>query len=195
MTSNRKITDKELVKRLHNNDEAALSIIYKEQWEIMYLAAYNLLKDKSISEDIVQDVFVSFWQKRNTIEIKVSIRSYLYTSIIYKVYDYFRKNKKMIKEELFNHFDKKVQVSNPETKLMHKELVDCLDLLINQLPPKRREVFKLSREEQLTNQEIAERLSISKRTVEGHITKALIFLRNSLGVSISIEFMSFISNY
>jgi len=195
MTSNRKITDKELVKRLHNNDEAALSIIYKEHWEIMYLAAYNLVKNKAISEDIVQDVFVSFWQKRSIIEIKVSIRSYLYTSTTYKVYDYFRKNKKMIKEELFDHFDKKIQVSNPETKLMHKELVGCLDSLINQLPPKCKEVFKLSREEQLTNQEIAERLNISKRTVEGHITKALILLRNSLGVSVSIEFMSFISNY
>ncbi|CAI8204840.1 MAG: ECF RNA polymerase sigma factor SigE [Formosa sp. Hel1_33_131] len=195
MTSNRKIKDTDLVKRLHNNDQAALAIIYKEHWEIMYLAAYNLLRDKSISEDIVQDVFVSFWQKRNTLEIKVSIRSYLYTSTTYKVYDYFRKNKKMIKEELFNHFDEKVQVSNPETKLMHKELVGFIDSLINQLPPKCKEVFKLSREEQLTNQEIAQRLSVSKRTVEGHITKALMLLRNSLGVNVSIEFMSFISNY
>jgi len=195
MTSNRKIKDTDLVKRLHNNDQAALAIIYKEHWEIMYLAAYNLLRDKSISEDIVQDVFVSFWQKRNTLKIKVSIRSYLYTSTTYKVYDYFRKNKKMIKEELFNHFDEKVQVSNPETKLMHKELVGFIDSLINQLPPKCKEVFKLSREEQLTNQEIAQRLSVSKRTVEGHITKALMLLRNSLGVNVSIEFMSFISNY
>ena len=195
MTSNRKIKDTDLVKRLHNNDQAALAIIYKEHWEIMYLAAYNLLRDKSISEDIVQDVFVSFWQKRNTLEIKVSIRSYLYTSTTYKVYDYFRKNKKMIKEELFNHFDEKVQVSNPETKLMHKELVGFIDSLINQLPPKCKEVFKLSREEQLTNQEIAQRLSVSKRTVEGHISKALMLLRNSLGVNVSIEFMSFISNY
>jgi len=78
---------------------------------------------------------------------------------------------------------------------MHKELVGFIDSLINQLPPKCKEVFKLSREEQLTNQEIAQRLSVSKRTVEGHITKALMLLRNSLGVNVSIEFMSFISNY
>ncbi|MDO5980183.1 RNA polymerase sigma factor [Flavivirga spongiicola] len=194
MTLTRKRIDEDLVERLRNNDEEALSIIYKEYWEIMYLSAYNLLKNRAVSEDVVQEVFFSFWQKRSTLEIKVSIRSYLYTSVTYKVYDYFRKNKKMIKEELFQHFDEKVQALTPETKLIHKELVDYIDSLITQLPPKRLEVFKLSREEQLSNQEIAKRLGISKRTVEGHITKALIFLRSSLGVHISIEFLSLISN-
>ena len=194
MDLDRKRIDKDLVERLRNNDDEALSIIYKEYWEIMYLSAYNLIKDRSISEDIVQDVFFSFWKKRSTLEIKVSIRSYLYTSTTYKVYDYFRKNKKMIKEELFHHFDEKVQALNPETKLIHKELVDHINSLITQLPPKRLEVFMLSREEQLSNQEIAERLGISKRTVEGHITKALMFLRSSLGIHVSVEFLSLITN-
>ena len=195
MTSNSKIVDKDIMEKLRNDEEQVLSIVYKDNWEIMYLAAYNMLKDRALAEDIVQDVFVSFWQKRNTISIKTSIKNYLYISVIYKVYDYYRKNNKIIKEELFNHFDYKIQQSNPETKLIHKELMDCIDSLINDLPPKCREVFKFSREEQLSNMEIAERLKISKRTVEGHISKALLHLRKSLGVTVSVEFIAFISSY
>lgn len=62
---------------------------------------------------------MSVWNKRETIDIKISLRSYLYTSTIYKVYDFFRKNSKMVTTELLDDFDKKIQPSNPETILMH----------------------------------------------------------------------------
>lgn len=185
-----KYNDIDLVKRLQENEEEALTIIYKEYWEIMYLAAYNLVKDKSVCEDIVQEVFISLWQRRAKIQIKASLKSYLYTSTVYKVYDHFSKNKKMLKDELFDNFENKIETSNPETKLMHEELIYHLDSIVDSLPDKCREVYKLSRENMLSNKEIAEQLNISQRTVEGHISKALKILKESLGVAVSIEFIT-----
>jgi RNA polymerase sigma-70 factor (ECF subfamily) len=185
-----KYNDIDLVKRLQENEEEALTIIYKEYWEIMYMAAYNLVKDKSVCEDIVQEVFISLWQRRAKLQIKASLKSYLYTSTVYKVYDHFNKNKKMLKDELFDNFENKIETSNPETKLMHQELIYHLDAIVDSLPDKCREVYKLSRENMLSNKEIAEQLNISQRTVEGHISKALKILKESLGVAVSIEFIA-----
>lgn len=186
-----KYNDIDLVKRLQENEEQALTIIYKEYWEIMYVAAYNLVKDRSVCEDIVQEVFISLWQRRAKLQIKTSLKSYLYTSTVYKVYDHFSKNKKMLKDELFDNFENKIETSNPETKLMHEELIHLLDSIIDTLPDKCKEVYKLSRENMLSNKEIAEQLNISQRTVEGHISKALKILKESLGVVVSVEFILF----
>jgi len=184
-----KYNDLDLVKRLQQNEEEALTIIYKEYWQIMYMAAYNLVKDRSVCEDIVQEVFISLWQRREKLQIKTSLKSYLYTSTVYKVYDHFSKNKKMLKDELFDNFENKIEASNPETKLMHEELIHHLDSIVDTLPDKCKEVYKLSRENMLSNKEIAEQLNISQRTVEGHISKALKILKESLGVAVSIEFI------
>lgn len=188
MSSEINLKERDLIHRLNNNDELALASIYNEYWEIMYLGAYNLVKNKQISEDIVQDVFVNMWKKRGELEIKVSLRSYLYTSTIYKTYDYFRKNKSAIRVDLLDNFSERVQSSNPETKLMDRELQGYLETVISKLPEKCRVVYKLSRDEQLSHKEIAVRLNISTRTVEGHISKALKVLRSSLG-SISTIFL------
>lgn len=180
MSSKLSLKERDLIHRLNNNDESALASVYKENWELMYFAAFNLVKNKQISEDIVQDVFVEIWKKREGLNVKVSLKSYLYTSTIYKTYDYFRKNKSAITVDLLENFNDRLQTSNPETKLMDKELEEYLETIISELPEKCRIVFDLSRNEDLSHKEIASKLNISPRTVEGHITKALKVLRSSL---------------
>ncbi|AUS06052.1 RNA polymerase sigma factor [Pseudotamlana carrageenivorans] len=153
--------DDYLIHLLHKGDESALTLIYKKYWQIMYLAAYNIVKNKEVSEDIVQDVFVNLWNKKDKVLVKTSLKSYLYTSTIYKVYDFFRKNKKMIHVELLDDFSQKAQVLTPENQLIHKELIQQFEDVIKVLPKKCKEVFKLSREQGLSNKDIAKQLNVS----------------------------------
>ena len=181
----------ELLYLLRNGDEKAFRKLYDLYWEKLFISAYNKLKDRELCEDILQEVFIGLWNKRNTLIIQTSLQNYLYASVTYKVYDVFRKNHDFLKNELLEKFEQRIQDANPETLLMHQELIYQIEMAIDALPEKSRIVFKLSREEQLSYIEIAEKLNISVKTVEAHISKSLRLLRNSLGTNLSIGLIIF----
>ena len=192
MTNVLKTKEQQLIERLQQGDENALSVLYKEYWEMMYLAAFNLVKNKHVCEDLVQEVFISLWKKRQNLVIKISLRGYLYTSVVYKVYDHFRKNKSKINVELVEGFDKRIEQSTPESKLIYSELIEFINISIEELPEKCKLVFKLSRDEQLSHKEISEKLNISVRTVEGHVLKAIKHIKAEFGKNMSMELVVFI---
>lgn len=181
----------ELLYLLRNGDEKAFRKIYDLYWEKLFISAYNKLKDRELCEDILQEVFIGLWKKRDTLIIQTSLQNYLYASVTYKVYDVFRKNHDFLKNELLEKFEQRIQDANPETLLMHQELIYQIEMAIDTLPEKSKIVFKLSREEQLSYIEIAEKLNISVKTVEAHISKSLRLLRNSLGTNLSIGLVIF----
>jgi len=176
-----------LVKRLNASDSTALSDIYNAYWKPLFLSSYALLKNKEISEDIIQDVFLELWKKRENLKITISLKAYLYACTRYKVYNHFRKNKNGLNIELFENLNNRVYQSTPLTKLMHKELLQHINVVVASLPEKCKQVYTLSREKQLSHKEIAEQLNISTKTVENHITKALKTLRLSMGNVLSAE--------
>ncbi|KJD34889.1 hypothetical protein PW52_13350 [Tamlana sedimentorum] len=182
MTNN----DKEILKRLKKSDKRAFTELYESYWKPLYISSYNLLKDKEQCEEIIQDVFVDFWNARHKLQIKISIKSYLYACVRYKVFNEFRK-KKIQRVELFENLNERFQYSTPETKLMHAELVEQINIVVKTLPKKCQEVYLLSRNKQLSHKEIANKLGISTKTVENHITLALRILRANLGGLISME--------
>lgn len=169
-----------LISSLKGGDKSALTFIYDKYWKPLFIASYNLLKDKEVCEEIIQDVFVDIWMRREELEIKVSLQSYLYACVRYKVFAEFRK-KKIIRVDLFEDLNLRFQHATPETKVMYEELELQISKAVNQLPEKCQKVYKLSRNEQLTHFEIAQKLNISTKTVENHITNALRYLRASLG--------------
>ncbi|MFH4968391.1 RNA polymerase sigma-70 factor [Gaetbulibacter sp. M240] len=180
--------DSKILKRLQKSDKKALTELYESYWKPLFISSYNLLKDKELSEEIIQDVFIDLWKNRETLQIKISIKSYLYACVRYKVFGEFRKNK-VKNVELFEDLNQRFQYATPETKLMHEELVKQVDTIVNTLPKKCREVYILSRNKQLSHKEISEQLGISTKTVENHITMALKVLRKSLGHLLSIELL------
>lgn len=192
MQRSSKVSDNILIDRLKKDDKKALAELYNAYWQPLFISSYNLLKDKELCEEIVQNVFIDLWNNREKIQIKISINSYLYACIRYKVFGQFRK-KKMIKVELFDDLKKRFQYATPETKIIHKELVEQIDAIVETLPKKCRKVYRLSRNEQLSHKEIANQLNISTKTVENHITIALKAIREALGYMLSIELLLFIS--
>lgn len=186
------LPEDEIIQRLRNDDKKALSLIYNAYWKPLFMSSYNLLKDKELCEEIIQDVFIDLWNNRANIQIKISLNSYLYACTRYKVFAQFRKQK-ITRVELFEDLKKRFQYSTPETKIMHKELVEQIDVVVETLPEKCRKVYILSRRNQLSHKEIAEKLNISTKTVENHISYALKALRKALGPMLGVELLLFLT--
>lgn len=184
-----KIPENEIIQRLKNDDKKALTLIYTAFWKPLFLSSYNLLKNKELCEEIVQDVFVDLWNNRNKIQIKISLNSYLYACTRYKVFNQFRKQK--VRAELYENLERRFQYATPETKIMHKELVAHIETVVKKLPKKCQNVYRLSRHEQLSHKEIANQLSISTKTVENHISFALKALSRALGPMLSVHLLLF----
>lgn len=182
-----------LINRLRNGDESALTELYNKFWQSLFVSSYNVLKDKELCEDIIQDIFMNIWHNREKLEINISLKGYMYACARYQVFNQFKKNKDKIHVELFEDLDKRFQYSTPETQLMHEELLEQINSIVQALPEKCQLVYKLSREEQLSHKEIAERLDISTKTVENHITKALHVIRLSMGTSASMAMVLWLS--
>jgi RNA polymerase sigma-70 factor (ECF subfamily) len=174
-------TDEELVQRLANNDRQAFEQLYERYWFELYQTGFAILKDADAVKDVVQDVFVWLWENRTTVHITY-IKAYLKAAIRFKIANYIRSGN--IRETFFDELARVASGAFPATgneMVELKELQQVIHDSISQLPEKCREVYRLSREEGLTNREIAERLGISVKTVEAQMTIALKRLRTELG--------------
>ena len=181
MTNSSPERDKLFVLQLKQGDRHAFNKLFNAYWQPLFISAFKVLKDKEICEEIVQDIFIGIWKNRRNLEIKVSLEKYLFSCVRYQVFNQFRKNQKNLRSELFENLEQRCTHENPESEVLYKELEHKVDSIVKELPEKCRMVYKMSREEQLSHKEISNRLNISPKTVENHITKALFVLRASMG--------------
>lgn len=163
------------------DDQAALNQLYKKYWKMLFLSAYRILHDQQMCEDITQEIFLKLWDKRQRIEVKKSLKSYLCACIRHEVFRQIRNN--VVKEDIFDNLQDRLQTPSEYGNIEHKELIIKINSIVNGLPEKCRQVYKLSREEQLSHKQIAFQLDISTKTVENHLNKALHQLRNALAFS------------
>ena len=168
--------EENLIAALKSNNEDALTSIYYHFRDSLFQNANRVLQDHEASEEIVQDVFFELWDKRMRLEIRFSLNAYLYGMTRYMVFRHIRNEKSRIRvyEDLANQypFDKYLCLT-PESFLIEKQMNEQVTALLNELPPRCREVYRLSRHDQLSHKEISIRLQISPKTVENQITKAL----------------------
>jgi RNA polymerase sigma-70 factor (ECF subfamily) len=180
------VNDKVLLDRLTKGDENALNEIYLIYWQDLFLSAYNVLRDKAACEDIVQDLFLQLWQKREVLQITASLRAYLFTAVRYNVFRQIRTGK--VRSELFEYIEERMDVTAADHLLEEREMNLQVARAVAALPEKCREVYKLSREEELSHKEIATKLNISTKTVENQITIALKRVRSSLNTFVIVLF-------
>lgn len=168
------LEDNELFNRVRLSDAKAFDEIYLRYWRKLYALAFYHLKDSEAAEDIVQEVFTSLWAARERSDIKY-LYTYLATATKYAVFHHFAQpsNSTASLEELLSL---PVEQPSAESRLLQDEI----NREINRLPEKCRLVFHYSREEGLGNKNISEKLNISTKAVEKHITRALRQLRVQL---------------
>lgn len=163
--------------------------IFKMHYKMLCNAANKILNDKDAAEDVVQDVFLKFWSKKENINIIQSVKSYLYRATINTSLNHLERNKKVIRLQNTDLSNESFSVNEGE-ELYHKELKGKIDEAINQLPPKCKVIFVLSRYEEMKYQQIADHLGISIKTVENQMGKALKMLRERLKPFLTHEFIS-----
>lgn len=153
--------------------------IFKEHYSLLCNAAMKVVKERNTAEDIVQDVFMKIWNSRSKLNVNTSIKAYLYKSVVNTALSHLEKNKNLSiidKEIAENTLTSEVN----ESQLSDGEILQLLKNGIEELPPKCQTIFSLSRFEGLTNNEIAEYLDLSPKTVENQIGIALAQLRKNL---------------
>ncbi len=182
------VTDEQLIQLIRDYDHReAFDELYSRHWNYLFTATFNNLRDRDDSLDICQSVFLWLWEHRKTLNIKTNIRGYLYSSIKYKIANFIRSGK--IRSSYFDELQRVDTESFHENELEIKELKNLINQLVNELPEKCKEVFQLSRNENLTHKQIADKLGISEKTVDDHILRAIKKLRAPLNRLASLFLM------
>ncbi|KAA2239810.1 RNA polymerase sigma-70 factor [Chitinophaga agrisoli] len=181
MESHSEVSDLQLVAEMKLHQHKAYETLYNRYAAQLYLLAANKLQSKEIAEELVHDVFIKFWEKREQIEIQSNVAGYLFKMLRNEILQYFRSSatsKTVFIEEMMA-----VEVGDKAGTADHlyaKDLETRLSATIDALPEKCREIFIMSRQQDLSVKEIAGRLDIADQTVKNQLTKALTIIRKEL---------------
>lgn len=171
------LSDIELIALVSNKDEQAFSTLYERYFPLLFIYAGKIIPDQEIAKDILQDVFVSLWSKTPQ-DIKTNFSSYMYSAVRYQLFDYIDKQKvRKGYADSLQHFLNQGECST-DNYLIEKELQQQIEKEVMNLPPKMREIFILSRQENKSYEEIARQSSISPNTVRKQISNALKIMRS-----------------
>ncbi len=171
---------------VRQNCQEAFEEIYRRYWSKIYFAAYKILKEHEVASDITQEVFTNLWLKRDTAEIN-NLSSYLYGMVRNMVLKNLRDGK--IAQSHLDRMNHVTFVNQTEETVNLNQLQDIYAASMAALPERCREVFHLSRHENLSVKEIALQMSISPKTVENQITKALKLLRVAFSEVVLLAFI------
>lgn len=168
-----------LFQRWKSGNEAAFEDLFNQVFPALLKFAAKMMKDEGLAEEAVMDVFFRIWNKKQEIEIQGDVEQYLYKCVKHAIVDHYRKKKPAFKP--LSEIDHEIaHESLSDDKLMAKELEHQYNFGINQLSPKRKEVYELSRMKGMSYREIATFTGLSLNTVENHVSASLKFLRTYL---------------
>ena len=169
----------ELVAALQEGDEGAYAWLMDRYHKRLCLYALSLCREQGRAEDIVQNVLFRLWKTRDRLRPDASVRSYLYRSVYNEFLDQYKHRKFIL--DLERRYTESLNALVEEEDAVLERLIALMRVEIENLSPKRKEIFLLSKKEGLTNMEIAEHLKISLKTVENQMTSAFKQLREALG--------------
>ena len=184
-------TEKELVKKLKDGDSFAFEVLFYKYRNKIKGFALKIVPAQIDPEEIVQEVFVRVWLKKEAIDPEKDFQSYLFSIAKHLVLDHL---KSAVNRKLYfvgEHFQQDLLEEEGLDATISEETEAKLQKLINEIPERRREIFRLSRFEGLSYKQIAERLNISENTVDSQIRNALAFLRKEFRKIVVLVFLYF----
>lgn len=170
----------QLIQELILGNPKAYNYLVNNYHHKLCVYAYSFTHDHDLAEDIVQNVFMRIWNKRKNLKDDFSITNFLYKSVYNEFIDQYRSQKSFYPLEK-KYIDSINTIVESEDENSIERIIKIVKKEIQNLPPKCKEIFLLSKEDGLTNIEIAEYKNISIKSVEAHITKAFSMLRSALG--------------
>ncbi|HET7180079.1 MAG TPA: RNA polymerase sigma-70 factor [Chryseosolibacter sp.] len=172
--------EKAILMQFKVGDVAAFDRIYHRYNKKLCNFASRLIKDYDTGVEIVQDVFVTLWERHEQVNTELNFNNYIFTITYNSIRKHFRNKSIETKVKDYLLSNSRGTMENTDGAIMYNELLDLANKTIEKLPPKRKLVYKLSREEGMRAKEIAAHLNISTRTAENHLAKALKFLEKEL---------------
>ena len=171
--------EKLVIDRLKGGDAEAFTILYNRYWLKVYNFAQLYIISSSELSEVVQDVFLKVWESKEILDADKNFDGFLFMITRNIIFNYSRRHfnelnfKMTVLKGLENSYD-------IEEELDAADLKNYIDKLISQLPARRQQIFRMSREEHLSNREIAERCAVSEKAIERQITLALKFIKENL---------------
>ena len=166
-------TDKHFLSQIRNNNVEAYKHLFELYYRDLYFFARKFLENREVAEEVVQDVFIALWENRDVLIIEKSIKSYLFASVKNRSINYLKSKINNINFVNINNADSESHILITDQPLELEELDNLIQKAVSSLPPRCREMFHLSRNTEMTYQEIADALDVSKETVKSHINEAI----------------------
>jgi RNA polymerase sigma factor (sigma-70 family) len=163
--------DSQLVTLLTQGDEAAFSEIYERYWLKLYNESHKRLNDGEFCADIIQDVFADLWLTREDKKIE-NLGAYLFTATRYRIFSLYKKRKNLTAiEESIEMMS--ASASDPDSIFFEKEIRECIEIWLSLQPEKRKKVFAMKFDQELSTREISETLRVSQKTVQNQFTTSI----------------------
>ncbi|MCC9138851.1 RNA polymerase sigma factor [Pontibacter silvestris] len=181
--------DQELLQLIQQDNCEAFDELYSRYWKRLYVTASNKTGCEEDAMDLVQDLFVEFWNKRASVSITASLASYLFSCLYYKTFHYFRT--KGLQDKHIRNFQLFLQqsdeaaydvdpVSPYEAELAYEQLQEIINQAIEEMPEKMRQVFQMTRSGERSVAEVADALNLSPQTVKNQAGNAMQRLRKAV---------------
>lgn len=182
------------------HNDLSFEQLFKAHYKELHAYAHVILRDPDLAEEIVQNMFLKFWEKRDLLNVQTSIKAYLYKCIYHDSLNYLKRQKVETKYQDYAAYSMNNSHEAASSRVELNELERKLHQALNELPEHCRTIFQMSRFEELKYREIAEQLGLSIKTVENQMGKALKILRVKLAdfitlITLSLPWIIFYKNF
>lgn len=173
-------TEINLIHQINTGNELVFEKVFKQYFKTLQNYAYTILNDLDVAEEMVQNVFLKIWEKREKLPQDANIGSYLYKSVYHESLNWLRHEKVKLSHQQHTFYSMKDETDNAADRIKMKQLEEHLQKALNDLPQQCRTIFQMSRFDEMRYREIANELGISIKTVENQMGKALRLMRLKL---------------